>query len=175
MTVEVVDRTGAKRQPDHVADLVEAVLDAEGTAGTVVVAFVDEEAMTGLNGHYRGLYEPTDVLSFRYADDERDWPDAPVAQHAAVRDSEVATAGLSEADLVADLGEVAVCLDIVRRYAEEEGGDPGRHLAWTLVHGVLHLVGYDHESDAGEMREREQVLLRQLDGLVSAISLLSPA
>ncbi|MBN1320664.1 MAG: rRNA maturation RNase YbeY [Thermoleophilia bacterium] len=150
MAVEVVDRTGTERRLGRVAELVEAVLDAEGAAGTVVVAFVNEEEMTALNGRYRGLNEPTDVLSFRYGEDEGAWSEAPGA--------------------VAELGEVVVCPSVVHRYAEEEGGDPGRQLAWTLVHGVLHLVGYDHESDNGEMRKREQALLGRLDRLVTAVS-----
>ena len=46
----------------------------------------------------------------------------------------------------------------------------GGQLAWTLVHGVLHLVGYDHEKDDGEMRRRERVLLKDLKPLVQAFS-----
>lgn len=150
MVVEVVDRTGTGWSPGHVVDLVEGVLDAEGASGTVILAFVDEEEMTALNGRFRGLREPTDVLSFAREDEEGGWPDA--------------------ADAVAELGEVVVCPSIVRRYAEEESGDPGRQLAWTLVHGVLHLLGYDHEIDKGEMREREQALLGRFDRLVAAVS-----
>ncbi len=160
--VEVIDQTGFDQSRGPVGDLVEAVLQAEGVRGTMVVAFVDEEAMAELNGRYRGCAEPTDVLSFRYADDSWEWPDQPGADpdsgpHA------------TEAD-VPDLGEVIVCPAVVQRYAEEEGADPGRQLAWTLLHGALHLVGYDHEQDNGEMRGREQTLLGRLVELVTAFS-----
>jgi rRNA maturation RNase YbeY len=59
---------------------------------------------------------------------------------------------------------------VVQRYARSDGVDPGQQLAWTLVHGTLHLVGYDHERDEGEMREREKALLKGFDPLVRAIS-----
>ncbi len=136
-------------------DLVEAVLDAEGVAGMVTVAFVGEEAIAELNTRYRGLDEPTDVLSFSSAADDA-WPDQ--------QDSDAV------AEPVRDLGEMVVCPAVVRRYAEEDG-DPERQLGWTLMHGVLHLVGYDHERDDGEMRERERVLLGDLDQEVRAVSL----
>lgn len=150
MTVEVADRTGTGWLPSHVVDLVEEVLSVEGAFGAVVVVFVDEEEMVSLNGRYRGLREPTDVLSFGRKDGEDGWPDPQ--------------------DTAAELGEVVVCPSVVLRYAEEESADPGRQLAWTLVHGVLHLLGYDHETDSGEMRVREQALLGRLDRLIAAVS-----
>jgi probable rRNA maturation factor len=146
VAVEVFDQAGLGQVQGPVIDLVRAVLDAEGASGTVVVAFLGEQAITELNGRYLGRNEPTDVLSFRYADDAADWPGTP------------------------DLGEVAVCPAVVERYAQAEGGDPGAQLGWALVHGALHLAGYDHERDDGEMRRREQVLLRGLDHLVKAVA-----
>ena len=151
----MVDRAGSGPAQGPVIDLVEAVLDAEGVAGMVTVAFLDEEAIAELNGRYRGLDEPTDVLSFSSAEDS--WPDQQDAD--------------AVAEPVRDLGEVVVCPAVVRRYAEEEDGDPERQMGWTLMHGVLHLVGYDHERDDGEMRERERVLLGDLDREVRAVSL----
>jgi probable rRNA maturation factor len=162
MSVEVIDQTGTQHPPGPVADLVEAVLEAEGVAGAIVVAFVDDRTMAELNGRYRGIEEPTDVLSFRYADEGGEWPDRAVVQ----QDNDVEP---YRADTAPDLGEVVVCLGVVRRYAEDDGIDAGRQLAWTVVHGVLHLVGYDHEHDSGEMREREQVLLERFNGLVTAV------
>ena len=60
------------------------------------------------------------------------------------------------------LGEVVICPALVRRYAAEAGTTSGYQLGWTVVHGMLHLLGYDHEQDRGEMRPREQVLLERL-------------
>ena len=75
----MVDRAGCGYAPDPVIGLVEAVLRAEGVSGTATVAFVDESLMKELNAGFRGLDEPTDVLSFRYADGDDRWPERPAA------------------------------------------------------------------------------------------------
>jgi probable rRNA maturation factor len=149
VSVEVIDHTGLVGDPGAVKDLVKAVLDAEEASGEVAVAFVDEAAMAGLNARYRRMDSPTDVLAFDYEADEG-WPGEPDGGSAS--------------------GEVVVCPQVVVRYAGEEGRDPGRQLGWTLIHGALHLAGYDHETDHGEMREREQKLLQELDPQVRALT-----
>jgi probable rRNA maturation factor len=154
IVVEVIDETELGVPTDGVAGLVRAVLDLEGAQGTVVVAFVDEETIKDLNARDRGLSEPTDVLSYCARDEEAEW-----------------TGPLPEEDVAPDLGEVIVCPALVRRYAEEGGRDPGGQLAWTIMHGVLHVLGYDHERDAGEMRRREQALLEELLPLTGVLSL----
>lgn len=152
MKVEVVVGSGRKVEPDSVRSLVEAVLSAEGASGSVVVAFVDEQQMIGLNGRFRGMEGPTDVLSFRQADAESGWP-------------EIDERGEAE------LGEVVVCPEVVSRYAREADGDREDLLGRTVLHGVLHLLGYDHEQDQGEMRAREEALAQELRPKISAISL----
>jgi probable rRNA maturation factor len=147
--VEVVDDTGLVPDKEAVKGLVEAVLDGEGVSGEVAVAFVDEAAITELNRRYRELNVPTDVLAFDYAA-EPGWP------------TEAGSGGVD--------GEVVVCPQVVIRYAGEEGRDPAAQLGWTLIHGALHLAGYDHETDHGEMRARERSLLEQFDGLVRLLS-----
>ncbi len=161
VTVDVVDRTGLVRDHGAVRGLVEAVLAAEGLSGEVAVAFVDEEAIARLNERYRDAEEPTDVLSF---DDlpstgpgDGPWPGG-----------EAGGAGTSGVEVA---GELVVCPQVVVRYAAEAGRDPRAQLGWTVIHGVLHLAGYDHETDRGEMREREQELLLRLDGEVGALAL----
>ena len=168
MAVEVIDHSGLDDPSGPIADLVEAVLDAEGVAGGVVIAFVDEQAMTDLNSRYRGVGEPTDVLSFRYSEDEAEWPGHPQVRRMLGDESVRAGAAL-------DLGEIVICPDVVRGYAEDEGRGARIQLAWTLVHGVLHLVGYDHEQDEGGMREREQVLLERFSRLVGKVPSPRPA
>ena len=151
--VEVVDKTGLGLHTEQMVGLVEAVMSAEAAEGTVVVALVDETAMLELNRRHLGLSEPTDVLSFCSADEAPGWP--------------------PEGEALPDLGEVVVCPDVVRRYAAEDGCSPGRQLGWTIVHGLLHLLGYDHERDDGEMRRRERALLTELEPLVDSLSLTS--
>ena len=164
--MEVIDEVGLDCPQDTVTELVRSVLDAEGAQGGMVVVFVDEPEIAELNGRYRGLDEPTDVLSFGSADDDADWPDWPdwPSQGLPVEN------GLVEGEIVPDLGEVIVCPAVVRRYAAEDGRDAGRQLGWTIIHGVLHLLGYDHEGDEEGMRRREQALLKKLEDVVSALS-----
>ncbi|MCX8032083.1 MAG: rRNA maturation RNase YbeY [Thermoleophilia bacterium] len=150
-----------------IVDFIESVLEAEGVEGRLTVAIVDEEAMAGLNTQYRGVEGPTDVLSFCYA----------MSQETQLMSEEEFLADLcvdEEEQGLADLGEIAVCPSVVARYAAEEGEDPDRRFAWSVLHGVLHLLGYDHETDAGEMFIKEQVLLRQLEPLVKAVRLPGP-
>ena len=167
VTVDVVDATGLVADHEAVCGLVEAVLTAEGLLRQVAVAFVDEAAIADLNCRYRDAEGSTDVLSFDYSpEDAADagWPeweatDAP------------ATVGVDQAGEMAMAGEIVVCPQVVIRYAAEDGRDPTLQLGWTLIHGVLHLAGYDHETDQGEMRAREQELLGRLSDRVGALAL----
>lgn len=149
--VEITLQPGQKKAGRAVRKLVKAVLAAEGVEGSVSLAFVDESEIRALNARFRELDESTDVLSFRQADSETAWPDP-------TRESPI------------ELGEVVVCPEVVRRYALEEDGDPETQLGWTVLHGVLHLIGHDHECDSGEMRARESELMRELDTHVRAVS-----
>lgn len=144
--VDVSDHTGLVSDREAVVRLVEAVLQAEGAQGAVSVAFVGEAEIAALNRRYRGVGGPTDVLAFCTETREAEWP------------------GVED-----EAGEIVVCPHVVLRYAAEEGDTPSRQLGWTLVHGVLHLLGYDHEHDQGEMRRRERELLERLSGLVGAL------
>ncbi|MBD3648492.1 MAG: rRNA maturation RNase YbeY [Pseudomonadales bacterium] len=96
----------------------------------VTVRVVDEEEMTGLNEQYRKKHGPTNVLSF------------PVG----IEDEEQRTL----------LGDIVLCADVVREEAERQGKSLEAHVAHMLVHGVLHLEGYDH-LESGEAREMEKL------------------
>jgi probable rRNA maturation factor len=150
MVVDVVDHTGLVAGHDAVRALVEAALEAEEASGEVSVAFVDEASIADLNRRYREAEGPTDVLAFDYADEGG---------------AAVSSGAIS--------GEVVVCPQVVMRYAAEEGRAAIVQLGWTLIHGTLHLAGYDHETDRGEMRQREQDLLKSLDGCVQTLVLTS--
>jgi probable rRNA maturation factor len=151
-SVEVVNQTAEELRSEPVVELVEAVLAAEGVEGLVVIAFVEKAVIEDLNTVYRETAGPTDVLSFRYAREEGDWVDAEL---------EGETVGEME------LGEIVICPAVVWRYAEEEDRAPAWQLWWTLIHGTLHLIGYDHEADEGEMRTREDALMDELASLLS--------
>jgi len=113
-------------------------LEAVPEDAELSIALVDEDEMTGLNEQYRGIAGPTDVLSFG-CDDPCPTPgDEPIA-----------------------LGDVVIAPTVAERQAAELGHSIEHELDVLLIHGVLHLLGYDHEddSDAAAMAAREAAVL----------------
>lgn len=104
----------------------------------VAVRLVGPAESRRLNRHYRGKDKPTNVLSFPAG------VDAPVQPR--------------------PLGDIVICPAVLRREAREQGKPERAHWAHLVVHGVLHLVGYDHEhdADARRMERREVAVLRRL-------------
>jgi probable rRNA maturation factor len=102
------------------------------------VAIVDEDEMAHLNEQYRGEAKSTDVLSFGCDEACSADSDEPIA-----------------------LGDVVIAPDVAERQAQELGTTVESELNLLLVHGVLHLLGYDHASDedAAVMQARERLLL----------------
>ena len=110
----------------------------------VGVTFLDDAAIQELNRDYRDKDRPTDVLSFALNEgDEPEIVDAP------------------EEEL---LGDILISLETTARQAEEYGHTLERELAYLTVHGMLHLLGYDHEepADQAEMRLEEEAVLAAL-------------
>jgi len=139
------------------AHLAEQVLDAEGVGAEVelAVVFVDEVGSAELNARFGGKEGPTDVLSFpideeppesgRHPDSGGSGPGEP-----------------SEPDeLPLLLGDVYVCPSVAARNAPDHAGTYEDELALLVVHGILHLLGMDHEEEAAaeEMEQRERALL----------------
>ena len=102
----------------------------------VHVLITGDERVRELNRQFRQLDRATDVLSF---------PDGD---------------GLPSGRLL--LGEIVISLDAARRQATELGHDEQRELSELVLHGVLHLVGYDHERDNGDMNRLEIELREEL-------------
>jgi probable rRNA maturation factor len=94
----------------------------------------DDDTIRELNRQYRAIDRPTDVLSFPL---EGELPHQP-------------------------LGTLVISVDRVRAKAAELGHGENEELALLFIHGLLHLLGYDHERDDGEMRRREAELIREL-------------
>ena len=142
MSVDVDDRAECGADPAAVAATVEAVLAAERVGECEVgVVLLDEHEMRELNREHRGKDEPTDVLSFPIDEDD-------------------------ELDGVTRLlGDVVICVPVAERQAAEQGVEPGDELVDLLVHGVLHLLGYDHETDDGEMLARQDAIVADLDAI----------
>jgi len=118
-------------------------------SASVAVALIDDRAMRKLNRTYRGKDKPTNVLSFPAGEAPEDkWADKPEGKRAKSR----------------PLGDVAIALGTVEREAKAQGKTLQDHLTHLMVHAVLHLLGYDHESDpdADEMEALERKALAAL-------------
>lgn len=117
------------------ASLREWALAALGSAsGELTIRVVDEIEGRALNKRYRGKDYATNVLSFPY---DGETLDVPI------------------------LGDLVLCAPVVEKEAAEQGKDPKAHWAHLVVHGCLHLLGYDHgnDRDARTMEDRERAIL----------------
>jgi probable rRNA maturation factor len=109
--------------------------------GQVTVAVVSDARVRGLNRTYRGIDKATDVLSFP-------------SPGSVVRPPKSDARGPE-----AFLGDIAIARGVARRQARAQGHSEGAEWRVLSLHGLLHLLGYDHETDRGEMRRLEQRLL----------------
>ena len=133
------------------ADLTKAMnvvaeLEALSPQTEVDITLVDDAAIHELNRTYRGIDRPTDVLSFALDEGEEE-PE--------VDDDEIEHL----------LGDVIISAPTAVRQGEEYGHGLEREMTYLAVHGMLHLLGYDHmeEKDKLIMRKREDEVLRRLD------------
>ncbi|MDY6923115.1 MAG: rRNA maturation RNase YbeY [Pseudomonadota bacterium] len=134
--VEIEDAAWTAALPDAAALVERAASAALGTvAGDVVVLLTDDAAVQDLNGRFRERDRPTNVLSFPAA--------ASAAPH---------------------LGDLVLALGVCAAEAAAQGKTLADHLSHLTVHGVLHLLGRDHEADgeAEEMEAEERTILASL-------------
>ena len=135
--------------------LAEAVLSDEGVRGDVEVSllYVDEQAISDLNSRFLGKEGPTDVLAFPIDEEPVEGGRSP--------DSGGTGPGFNPGPEEAPtlLGDVVICPSVAHRNAPEHAGNFDDELALLLVHGLLHLLGMDHEdseeAEAMEAKERE--------------------
>jgi len=106
--------------------------------GSVAIAFVTDSEIARLNKTYRKKNRPTDVLSFP-------------AQPSAKRPNRNKF-----------LGDIAIAPAVARSYAKKNGRSLHTEICVLILHGLLHLLGYDHETDRGQMDRVEQRLRRKL-------------
>lgn len=112
------------------------------TEAEVSVALVDNEAIRALNLQYRGLDNPTDVLSFSQMEGEE----------------------LFSPSDVLILGDIVISIEQALLQAESYGHSFKRELAFLLVHGLLHLAGYEHDEEeyTGIMHDKQQEIMQAL-------------
>ncbi|MEK6280245.1 MAG: rRNA maturation RNase YbeY [Acidobacteriota bacterium] len=138
--VEVVNRQRKlKIDPERWKVFSEAALAAlPAKSADVTVAFVSDRAMIELNRMWRGKRSTTDVLSFPAEQDEFE-----------------KSGGLS-------LGDVVISVEQAARQAKENRMSCDDEIAQLILHGMIHLCGYDHTTDKGEMDRLELKLRRKL-------------
>jgi probable rRNA maturation factor len=142
LTVEGADEAGVDEAALRALAL--ALLEAEGVDGpwALGIEFVGESQMRALNAEHRELDEVTDVLAFPL-DGRDDLPDG----------------------LERQLGDVVICQAQALRQAGEAGVPPLDEVRTLVVHGLLHLLGHDHEVDDGAMLARQDELRAVLPSL----------
>ena len=106
-----------------------------GARGEVCLLFTDDAEIRRLNRRFRGMNRSTDVLSFP---------------------------GHSSQERGSYLGDIAISLPAARRQAREAGWPLEIEIRFLVLHAVLHLLGHDHETDAGEMNALQDKLVRTL-------------
>ena len=144
MAIEVVNRQRlAPIDANRIERLGDATVSAVGKTGSsLTIAFVRDRVIRDLNRRFRASDRATDVLSFpRGNTGDEDFLDAEVVDH---------------------LGDIVVSTDTAQRQANETGLSFEREVDELVIHGVLHLCGYDHENDHGEMNRLELKLRRKL-------------
>jgi len=124
--------------------------------GLVTIALVGDDAMRRLNRRFAGMNRATDVLSFPAA--EQDGTPAP-RQRSSVRHSRTSVRQDFSPALL--LGDIAIATGVAARQAREAGHSYGEELRLLALHGLLHLLGYDHHADDGAMGRLERRLRRK--------------
>ncbi|GAB6061331.1 rRNA maturation RNase YbeY [Deferrisoma palaeochoriense] len=138
------DRPEAGIDEERLRNRLKSALSASGCdeATELSVWLCSDEDIRDLHRAYFGLDTPTNVISFSQREGEFADPDTPV------------------------LGDVVVSLDTAAREAEEAGWAPDDMVFYLCLHGVLHLLGYDHEGDqahrAAEMEARQEELFEAI-------------
>jgi len=160
MTVDVFaadEQSFSPMEVERWAALARDVLHAEGVRidTEVSLLFVDEETIAELNSRFLGRTGPTDVLAFPI-DDE------PMGAGRSPDQGGSGPGGvIAEDDVPALLGDVVICPAVASTHADEHEVSFEDEIALLVVHGVLHLLGMDHEaeSEAERMEHRERELL----------------
>lgn len=132
--VEVVNRQrGRKIDTETWSAFAAKAIEAIGNRGSsVTIAFVSDRSIRKLNQQFRNIDKATDVLSFPAGDDET------------------------------NLGDIAISVETAAAQAKDNGLTFDNEIAQLILHGLLHLSGYDHETDDGEMNRLELRLRKKL-------------
>jgi probable rRNA maturation factor len=134
----IVEKDDSQPDDDVIRRWVNSALAQHPEPVELVIRLVDEVESQHLNQTYRGKERPTNILSFPFEAP----PEVPMIL----------------------LGDLVICVPLVAREAQEQGKALHAHWAHMVIHGLLHLLGYDHQTDdeARLMESRERELLQRL-------------
>lgn len=156
MTIDMHDETGQinEEQQRWIIRLIDHAAEQLQLEGEIEcsITFVDDERIREINSKYRGIDRPTDVISF--ALEETAEGEVPI---------------LPEEGEPRVLGDIIVSLDRARAQAEEYGHTFERELGFLVIHGLLHLLGYDHAT-----KQEEQVMFGLQENILSSFGLDRP-
>ena len=155
LTVDVCDAKGRPAKAPGLAKWLSAAAPASAR-GSVTLALVSNPKMRELNRAYRGKDYSTDVLSFPAAEEEGGPGEAPPPQK-----TFPSPAGRGARGEGRQLGDIVIATGVAARQAKEAGHSLRTELRVLALHGLLHLLGYDHEHDRGEMARVERRLRRR--------------
>ena len=116
----IIDEYGIKDDYSYLDDLLDLAIKKLNVDGYFTIIFIDDEKMHKMNLQYRGIDRTTDVLSFALNDNENIEEDGCV------------------------LGDIFISIPKMKEQASEYGHSEKRELSFLSIHGLLHLLGYDH-------------------------------
>ncbi len=131
--IELVNNTGSYFETTLPEKILTTLLNEHETADNVELVVVDDTRIRELNREYRDVDASTDVLSFP----------------------------MDAVDTNASLGSIVVSRDHVEQAAGIFGHSNQEEFTLLFIHGMLHLLGYDHETDSGQMRTKEAQIIHQ--------------
>jgi len=146
--LEVNNLTSNEIDEERLKDLTQVVLEEEDEEGSVSLAIVGENRMRKLNKRYRGKNKVTDVLSF---------PEQEV---------QIGDFKIGPKEETKGLGEIVICLKRVKKNARRNNKEVKEEFTLVLIHGILHLLGYDHQEE-DEAREMERKQKQYLNKVIS--------
>ena len=123
-----IEDNGLYKDYDYLYEVLDAALEHEKVDNAIFsVVFMEDEEIHEMNREYRGVDRITDVISFAF-EDNNDFVYNDIRM----------------------LGDIFICIPQMKRQAEEFGHSEKRELAFLAVHGILHLLGYDHMNEEDE-------------------------
>lgn len=144
MNIEIINEFGYKNDYSYLENVIDIALKEEKVENAIFsIIFVSEDRIQEMNRDYRGIDRVTDVISFAFEDNP---------------------------DIIYDdfrfLGEIYICIPRMLEQAELYGHSEVRELAFLTVHGILHLLGYDHM-----IKEEEDIMFGKQELILDAANI----